>query len=111
MEWTAESMDRLYGLYERYIDRLLSDIMAVNRSLGSRTPSKTNLRQLTRVEFEELLKRPPADALPTILWVKRIIRGHERDFPEFDASNGSNSATCADARLPFTHSAQRRTGT
>jgi len=111
MEWTAESMDRLYGLYERHFDRLHADVTAVNRSLGSDTPAKTNLRHLTRTEFEALLIRPTEDPEPTLLWVKRIIRGHEHEFPEFDATSDSSRANCIDASSRFPRPVRRETGT
>jgi hypothetical protein len=85
MEWTAERVSRLYELYERHIDRLRTDVVKANRSLGSTEPEKTNLEILNRAEFEALLRRPTDDPEVTRLWVRRIIRGHEQEFPELES--------------------------
>ncbi len=82
MEWTAKRMDRLYELYERHIDRLRTDVIEANRSLGSSQPQRTHLDRLGRSEFETLLQQPTDDSEVARSWVRRIIRGHEHEFPE-----------------------------
>lgn len=86
MDYALETMDRLYELYKHHIDRLRADIAKTNRSLGSSEPEKTNLEILSRSEFEALLKQPTDDTDVTRLWVKRIIRGHELQFPELEVA-------------------------
>jgi len=83
MHWTAERLDRLYELYRHFIDRLRNDIIQANRSLGSKQPEKTKLEVLPRAEFEALLMQPRENPEVTRLWVRRIIRGHEHEFPEW----------------------------
>jgi hypothetical protein len=82
MEWTTEEMDRLYGLYERHVDRLRTDVVRANRSLGSSQPERTALGRVSRSEFEALLRQPTDDPEVARLWVRRILRGHEHEFPE-----------------------------
>ena len=82
MEWTTELLDRLYPCYEEYYKRLRAGIVAANRSLGSPHPERVKLQCLTRTEFEELLRGEPFDAEVRRLWVRRILRGHETEFPE-----------------------------
>jgi len=86
MEWTAETIARLYELHKRYVDCLRRDVIEVNRSLGSSNPAKTDLVNLTRAQFEALLMAPGDDPENVRLWVRRIIRGKEREFPEFQAA-------------------------
>jgi hypothetical protein len=86
MEWTAESMTRLYKLYQQHVAKLRKDVVEANRWLGSSKPHRVKLKQLTKREFEELLKEPSADVEATRLWLKRIIRGHEEQFPALDHS-------------------------
>jgi len=81
MQWTAENANRLYGLYERYVDRLRADVIRANRSPGSSRPERIGLEPLPRAEFDALLDHPAADPEAVRLWVRRIIRGHEREFP------------------------------
>ena len=81
MDWPIDDRDRLFDLYERHIDRLLSDVAKTNRRLGSANPEKTRLRQISRSEFDMLLCRPADDVDLTRQWLRRIIRGHEREFP------------------------------
>ncbi len=80
MARTAESVDRLYELYQRHIDRLRTDVSAVNRSLGSSKPEATDLKPLTRAEFEALLNGPADDLEAQRLWLRRITRGQRHDF-------------------------------
>jgi len=82
MEWTVEDIDRLYALYERYFERLRTDIIATNRSLGSSNPEKTGLEHLTRRQFESLLVDNQDDSEASQIWLRRITVGHETEFPE-----------------------------
>jgi hypothetical protein len=81
MDWPIDDRDRLFELYGKHIDRLLSDVAKANRRLGSPNPEKTRLRRLSRAEFEAMLCRPADDVDLTRQWLRRIIRGHEREFP------------------------------
>jgi hypothetical protein len=85
-EWTAEAVARLYELHKRYVGSLRRDVLQVNRSLGSSSPAKTALVSLTRAQFESLLKGPSDDPEGVGLWLRRIIRGNEGEFPEFQAA-------------------------
>jgi hypothetical protein len=82
MQWTADDICRLYELYERHVERLRLDVVEANRSLGSPEPEKTHLDVLTQAQFEALLNGPTDDPEMTQRWVRRIIRGHEDEFPE-----------------------------
>lgn len=84
MEWTGKHMDRLYELYERHIDGLRTDVIQANRSLGSSQPERTDLNHLSRSEFETLVQQPTDDPEVAQSWVRRILRGHEHEFPELD---------------------------
>lgn len=84
MQWTAKHMDRLHEFYGRYIDGLRADIVEANRSLGSSRPEHTHLEHLGRHEFETLLHQPTDDPEVARMWVRRIIRGHEHEFPGLD---------------------------
>jgi len=84
MQWTAKHMDRLYELYRRYIDRLRADTIEANRSLGSPRPEHIRLNHISRSEFETLLYQPADDPELTRQWVRRIIHGHEHEFPGVD---------------------------
>jgi hypothetical protein len=86
IEWNPQSIGRMFELYEVHIDRLKRDVAASNKALGSPHPDKTNLNYLTRTEFEVLLKEPAKDPEAIHLWVRRIIRGHEHEFPELQAA-------------------------
>lgn len=97
MQWSAEKVKRLYELYERHVGRLRKDVVEANRSLGSPEPEKTNLEVLSHAQFEAVLTGPTDDPDVTRLWVRRIIRGHEHEFPEL---------SCESADRP-----RRRTGT
>lgn len=86
MEWNPEQIVRLYNLYEQYAARLRADIVRANHTLGSPHPERTKLEIIDRAEFEALLTQPKDDPEVIHLWVRRIIRGHEHDFPELDAA-------------------------
>lgn len=86
MEWTSEIIGRLHDLHKRYVECLRSDVVSTNRSLGSLRPDSTKLAPLSPAEFESVLMSPESDPEVVHLWVHRIIRGHERDFPELQAA-------------------------
>ena len=85
MEWTAEQLDRLYELYQQHIERLRADVIKSNRSLGSRNPEKTALKCLGRHEFQTIIKQRSEESEVVQLWIRRIVRGHEREFPQLSA--------------------------
>ena len=72
--------------------------------------TKTNLRRLSRAELESFLTRPAKNPEPTRLWVKRIIRGHEHEFPEIGATPSLQRPICVDPEFLFPHSPLRETG-
>jgi hypothetical protein len=86
MQWTAETIRRLYELYERHDDSLRRDVAAANRSLGSPNPERTKLEQLTPAQFEAILTDPACDREAVSLWLRRIVRGHEHEFPALQAA-------------------------
>jgi hypothetical protein len=86
LERTPESIERLFELYETYFDCLRQDVAAANLSLGSSNPKKTHLERLTRVQFEELLANPTNDQEAMQLWIRRIVRRHENEFPAHQAA-------------------------
>lgn len=86
MEWTAKSVTRLYELYLEHIDRLRNDVIDTNRSLGSPHPEKTKLEPMPRSEFERFLHRLENDPESGRLWLRRIIRDHEQEFPELESA-------------------------
>ena len=88
MEWTAERLDRLYELYQRHTERLRADVINSNRSLGSSRPEHTALKCLSRSEFEARLNRRSDDPEVIQLWIRRIIRGHEDEFPQLPLVSG-----------------------
>jgi hypothetical protein len=85
MKWTAEQLDRLYELYQQHIERLRADVIKSNRSLGSRNPEKTALKCSSREEFAARVTRETDDPEVVQLWIRRIIRGHEHEFPALAA--------------------------
>lgn len=85
-EWTPQIVGRLFELYEQFIDRLMEDVVATNLSLGSLSPSKTRLKRLSLQEFRDILTHPDRDDEVIELWVRRIIRGHEDEFPALQAA-------------------------
>jgi len=86
MEWTQDAIARLYRLHARMTDSLRDDVAAVNRSLGSLNPAEDKLPRLTLAEFTAMLRR--SDDHPEIveMWVRRIVRGNEDEFPELRAA-------------------------
>jgi hypothetical protein len=111
MEWTVETIDRLHELHVQYVDRLRADLSAANRVLGSSTPERTGLRYLTRAEFDALLRQPTDDAEVTRLWIRRIIRGHEGEFPELKGATDSPHAMGRDPLAEHSKQRCRKTGT
>jgi hypothetical protein len=89
MRLTAETVDRLHVLHRRHVDQLRAEVISVNRSLGSRNPERCRLDYLARDEFEAMLTRPTDDPELVCLWVRRIIRGHESEFPDLFAGSDS----------------------
>jgi hypothetical protein len=82
MDGTKLDMDRLYELYTIHFVQLRADISVVNRSLGSLHPEKTWMQMLERTEFDALVSAPSEE--PDIInrLIRRIVRGHEEEFPE-----------------------------
>jgi len=86
IDLNSNTIPRLYVLYERYFDSILQDVAAANISLGSSNPEKVHLERLTLTEFEAVLTDPTNDREAVDLWVQRITRGHEQEFPDFQAA-------------------------
>lgn len=105
MEWTAERLDRLYELYQRHVERLRADVIKSNRSLGSSNPEKTALKCMSQIEFNALIKRRSDDSEVVRLWIRRIIRDQEHEFPQL-ASVDESPVTPQDAQ----QKRRRRTG-
>jgi hypothetical protein len=107
MAWTAGALNRLYELHKDYIERLRSDVIEANRSLGSH-PEKTALHCLSRSEFVAILERPANKPEIRSKWLRRIVRGHEHEFPELTVafSEPANSTLCFEPR-----GSMRKTGT
>lgn len=111
MEWTGKRIGRLFELYERHFEQLRSDVIATNRSLGSLSPERTWLEPLTRNQFEALLADQTADPEITRLWVRRIIRGHEKEFPELQDLTHSRRQGRKSTRQSPPDGRRRATGT
>ena len=86
--WSPEAIDRLFALYQRHLAALKRDrdVAAIDRDFGSLEPHQSDLSDLTRSEFEALLVDPRRDQEIVNLWVQRIVRGHEEDFPMLQAA-------------------------
>ncbi len=111
MEWTANQMTRLYELYRQHIERLRADVTETNRSLGSSNPEKTGVPDLSRAEFESLLKNASRDPEARRLWIRRIIRGHEQEFPELESARDPRRADGGSAGSGIAEKRERGTGT
>ena len=85
MEWKPDRMDRLYELYQQHISRLRAAVIETNRSLGSPHPEQTKLECLPRAEVERLLTGASDDPEVTRLWLRRVLRGHEHEFPDLES--------------------------
>ena len=86
MNLSSATIERLYRRYRDHIDSLHQDVFKANRLLGSPTPQKTNLTHLTQGEFETLVRDSENDQEAKRLWIRRIIRDHEGEFPELQIS-------------------------
>ena len=75
-------MDRLYELYKEHFGQLRADVIEANRSLGSRRPEKTWMQLLSQTEFESLVTAPTEEPEVIQRWLRRLIRGHEHEFPD-----------------------------
>jgi hypothetical protein len=82
MEASAARLGRLYDLYQQHFGQLRADVIAVNRSLGSRQPEKTWAEPLNRTEFESLIIGPTDEPEKIRRFVQRLIRGHEHEFAD-----------------------------
>ena len=82
MDEPVAGMDRLYELYQQHFGQLRAEVIKVNRSLGSTQPEKTWMALLSRREFEALVASPTEEPEVVQRWMRRLIRGHEREFPE-----------------------------
>lgn len=80
MDWSPREMERLYELYQKHFGDLRSVVIAANRVHGSSQPEKTWMELISRDEFERLLNNPEEPELAE-RWVRRIVRGHEHEFP------------------------------
>jgi hypothetical protein len=90
MEWSEELIGRLFELHKQQFEQLRKDVISTNQSLGSQRPEKTWLIPLTRKQFHALLVDPAADSEAMGLWIRRIVRGREREFPELEALRRAN---------------------
>ncbi len=111
MEWTVEIVDRLHELHGQHIDRLRADVSTANRLLGSSMPERTGLKHLTRAEFEALLRQPTDEPEVTQRWIRRIIRGHEHEFPELEGDTGAPRAVGHNPLAEPPQQRGRKTGT
>lgn len=83
MALSEETSGRLHALHDEHTDRLIADVIACNRSMGSPHPERVKLQRLTREEFTFLLENRDHPAGPEVVdrWVRRFTRGHEHEFP------------------------------
>ena len=80
--WTPAHFDRFYELYLQYIARLKADVIDSNRSMGSKTPEKTKIGPETKEKVDRQLRNVSTDDPEVaILWVRRVVRGFEKEFP------------------------------
>ena len=83
MAFSPEQTDTLHGLYISHVARLKSDVIEVNRSLGSSHPEKTGIEPLSREDFSQRVKSGIAEGSEAVqLWIKRILHGHEQEHPD-----------------------------
>jgi hypothetical protein len=85
MDWSPRELERLYELYQKHFHDLRSAVTSANRVHGSTQPEKTWMKLMGRDEFERLLN-DPNEAEVAQRWVRRIIRGHEREFPNLQVA-------------------------
>jgi hypothetical protein len=88
MNWSRTDVDRLHELYVGYVGGLQTDVAKTNRALGSANPDRTKLELLSRDEFERHINPPHRDVQATHSWLRRIARGHEREFPGLESASG-----------------------
>jgi hypothetical protein len=85
MDWSPREMERLYELYEQHFHDLRSVVTSANHTHGSSEPGKTWMELISREEFERLVKNPDESEVAK-RWVRRIIRGHECEFPSLQVA-------------------------
>ena len=85
MDWSPRETDRLYELYKQHFHDLRSIVVTANRLHGSSHPEKTWMELIGRDAFEHLLNNPDEPEI-TKRWVRRIIRGYEREFPNLQVA-------------------------
>ena len=81
MDGVVTDLDRLYELYQQHFAQLRADVIETNRSLGSTQPEKTWMELLSRAEFAALITAPTDEPDVVRRWVRRLIHGHEHEFP------------------------------
>ena len=91
MDRMPDRMDRLYTLYRYYHGRLCDRIVEANRLLGSSHPA-AKLAPLSQSEFTATID-DNRDPEAIRLWLCRIVRGHEDEFPELVRTSDSRSRT------------------
>ena len=82
MEGITGRIDRLYELYVQHFSRLKTDVGDINRSLDSNFPEKTWMELLSRSDFESRIESTERNEEQVQLWVRRLIRGFEHEFPD-----------------------------
>jgi hypothetical protein len=85
MDWSPSEMDRLYELYQQHFHDLRSAVTSANRLHGSSQPEETWMELISREDFERLLNNPDEPEVAN-RWVRRLIRGHEREFPNLQVA-------------------------
>jgi len=81
MDWSSTDLDRLYELYKNHFHQLRASVISANKTLGSGNPEKTRMQLMTKMEFERILTSKTDEPEVAVRWVKRIISGHEHEFP------------------------------
>jgi hypothetical protein len=85
MDCSPREMDRLYELYQQHFHDLRAAVTSANQLHGSSQPERTWMELISREEFERLLNNPNEQEVAK-RWVRRIIRGHEREFPDLQVA-------------------------
>jgi hypothetical protein len=85
MDCSPREMDRLYELYQQHFHDLRSVATSANQLHGSSQPEKTWMELISWEEFERLINNPDEPEVAN-RWVRRIIRGHEREFPNLQVA-------------------------
>ena len=81
MDWSSTDLDRLYELYRNHFHQLRASVISANTTLGSGNPEKTRMQLMTKAEFGQVLTSKTEEPEVAERWVKRIISGHEHEFP------------------------------